>query len=181
MRLPVHLTCLTAAAALLVASCTTVDEEDQMSTSTVSAAPGDAYCGVLDADLIEQVLPGVKISQRGVPLSPRLGERDPRGNCTLDGPDGRPVLWVAADASGTTYADQLRSRDEWQAETMDGPEGVGWSGRLGPGQDAGGYAVLEREDTIVSVTLHEAGEGRDAAADALQVARAALDDLLGGP
>jgi hypothetical protein len=35
--------------------------------------------------------------------------------------------------------------------------------------------VLEREDTIVSVTLHQSREGRDAAADALEVARAALD------
>lgn len=140
-----------------------------------SAALDPPSCGGLDADLVEEVLPAVEVSQRGVPMSPRLGERDPRGNCTLDGPDGRPLLEVTVDATDTTFANQLRSRDSWQTETVDGPDGAGWAGRLGPADDAGGYAVLEREDTIVSVTLHQSREGRDAAADALEVARAALD------
>lgn len=163
------------AATLLTPACTTPTEEDEMNPTTATAAARDPYCGGLDAALVDEILPEVEVSQRGVPLSPRLGERDPRGNCTLDGPDGRPLLEVIVDATDTTFADQLRSRDSWQTETVEGQDGAGWAGRLGPADDAGGYAVLERSDAIASVTLHEAREGRDVAADALEIARASLE------
>lgn len=175
MRPQPRLISVVLAAMLLTSACTTPAERDEMNQTTPTVAAHDPYCGGLDADLVEGVLPEVEVSQRGVPLSPRLGERDPRGNCTLNGPDGRPLLEVIVDATDTTFADQLRSRDTWQTETVEGQDGAGWAGRLGPAGDAGGYAVLARKDAIASVTVHEAREGRDVAADALAVARAALD------
>lgn len=82
---------------------------------------------------------------------------------------------MIVDARDSPFADHLRSRDSWQTETVEGQEDTGWAGRFGVADDSGGYAVLEGSDAIASVTVYQAQEGRDVAADALAVARAALD------
>lgn len=61
-------------AIVVLTSLNAQEAQEAVGPAGPSAAAGP-YCGGLGVDLVEGVLPKVEVTQRGVPLSPRLGER----------------------------------------------------------------------------------------------------------
>lgn len=164
-----------AMAAFLLAGCQDDQEEPPVPDVLES---GEPVCGFVDAGLLSQALPQDSYRARLLGDPSHLEDGKPTaGTCRVETTSGERAARITVEHSGAPFAADLRSVEGWQTFTFPEDEGAGRAGHLGP-DGRGGYAVLERDDYIVAVSIFIAAEGRDGPLDAAEIVRAVFRDLV---
>lgn len=164
------------AVALLLVGCSNDDKEEAPVPDVLET--GEPVCGFVDADLLREALPEGDYRARAVGDPARREQGRPTaGTCRVETASGQRAARIVVEHAEAPYAEVLRSAEGWETLTFPEEEGTGRAGHLGA-DGRGGYAVLERDDYIVSVSIFSSAEGRDGAADAAEIVRAVFRDLI---